>query len=185
MKLPETAIAHSAAETRERFFEELYEKAFPPFARFAGSMKASFQDAKDIFHDALVIYYEKCSETDFVVKSSPQAYILGIAKHLWIRKFHHDRQKISMDEMESGIVIPDNYFTSVNEVRLLQFLERTGKKCLELLQKFYYEKEPLKEIARTLGYRTEHSAAVQKFKCIGKLRDTIRSKSMEYEDFLL
>ena len=35
-----------------------------------------------------------------------------------------------------------------------------------------------------LGYRDEHSAAVQKFKCIGKMRDSIRSKAMDYEDFL-
>ena len=158
---------------REIFFEGLYKDVFPAFARFAAKLNASFEDAKDIFHDALVIFYEKSTEPGFALKSSPEAYIVGIAKHLWIRKFHRDRHKVSLDAAESEIAIPADFYPAVNEIRLLKVLEASGKKCLELLQKFYYEKCPLKEIAKTLGYSSEHSVSVQKFKCIGKVRDAI------------
>lgn len=184
MELLERTIDALPAGTREKFFEELYEKAFPPFARFARNMQASFDDAKDIFHDALVIYYEKRMVADFAIRTSAEAYILGIAKHLWIRKFNQDRRKISLNSMESAISLPADYFPAVNEIRLLKFLERYGKQCMELLRKFYYEKTPLKDIAASLGYRSTHSVSVQKFKCIGKIREVIKSKSMDYEDFL-
>lgn len=169
--------------SREAFFEKLYESAFPAFAHFAARMNASFQDAKDIFHDALVIYYEKSLAEDFVIHTTPEAYVVGIARHLWIRKFKRDRRNISLDAAEAQITLPPDYFPTVDESRLLKFVERAGKRCLDLLQRFYYEKAGLREIAQSLGYRSERSAAVQKHKCIGKMRDAIKAKAIDYEDF--
>ena len=167
----------------ERFFDELYVNAFPLFARFAAQRNTSFEDAKDIFHDALVIFYEKCTDADFVIHTSAEAYVVGIAKHLWIRKFHRDRQHVPLEMAEGAADIPPDFFPDKKEARLLNFLERAGKRCMEILQKFYFEKTSLKDIATSLGYRTEHSAAVQKFKCIGKIRDAIKGQSIRYEDF--
>jgi RNA polymerase sigma factor (sigma-70 family) len=185
MELPEKTTAAAATGSREALFETLYERAFPPFARFAARMNASFQDARDIFHDALVIFYEKSQDADFSIHTSEEAYVMGIAKHLWIRKFNRDRHHISLDLIESEISLPSDYFPAVDETRLLTYLEKSGKKCLELLRKFYFEKNDLRDIADLLGYRSEHSAAVQKYKCIGKMRDAIKTNAMGYEDFLI
>lgn len=164
-------------------FESLYENAFPAFARFAGRRNASFEDAKDIFHDAMVIYYEKSHDPDFTITVSPEAYVVGIAKHLWVRKYNRDKGRQPLSGNEQDYVIPPDFYPDRHETKLLAFLERAGEKCLDLLQRFYFEKMSLKAIASSLGYRTEHSAAVQKYKCIGKVREAIRSKSLHYEDF--
>ena len=183
MKLREKINDVAPALPREMFFEDLYEKAFPVFARFAARLNASLEDAKDIFHDALVVFYEKSQDPCFSIRTTSEAYVVGIAKHLWIRKFNHDRQRVSFDETESEIILPTDEVPTVNEIRLLEFLQRTGKKCLELLRNFYYDNADLRAIASRLGYRSEHSAAVQKYKCIGKLRDAIKEKSLDYGDF--
>jgi DNA-directed RNA polymerase specialized sigma24 family protein len=169
---------------KEVFFERIYEGAFPVFARFAAKMNASREDTRDVFQDALVVFYEKSMDPAFVIAGQPEAYVVGIAKHLWIRKFHVDRHSVSLDVLESHIHVPADFYPSVNEMRLLRFLEVAGKKCLELLRKFYYEKTPVGQIASALGYRNGHSVSVQKFKCIGKMKDAIKSKSMNYEDFI-
>lgn len=184
MESMETTLDVLPETSRSSVLEDLYEKAFPAFAKFAARMRGSFADARDVFHDALVIYYEKTREKDFSIRATPEAYVVGIAKHLWIRKFNLDRQKVSLDSLEDSICIPSDFHATVNEVRLLNLLERTGRKCLELLGKFYFDKAPLKEIADLLGYRNEHSAAVQKFKCLGKMRQAVKAKKMNYEDFL-
>lgn len=178
------AVKQPVPADNETFFADLYEGAFPAFAQFAARLNGSFDDAKDIFHDALVVFFEKSMQPDFRVTGAPEPYVVGIAKHLWIRKFHHDRLKISLNDVESSIAIPSDFYPEVNELRLLRLLETTGKRCLELLQKFYYERSPLKDIARTLGYGNEHSASVQKFKCLGKMREAIKSNGMSYDDFL-
>ncbi len=184
MELLEKTFADPSCVGREKVFEELYERAFPLFARFAGKMHAPFQDAKDIFHDALVVYYEKTMDKGFSVRTSAEGYILGIAKHLWIRKFRHDRHRISLDSVESEIMLPEEYFTSVNDRKLLRFLEATGKKCMDLLRNFYYGRMSMKELAEAGGYRDERSAAVGKFKCLEKMREAIKNKSIRYEDFI-
>ena len=64
----------------------------PVVARYVSKMGGSFDEAKDIFQDALVIYYEKAVESTFELKTTEKAYLLGIAKHLWLKK-HRDNIK--------------------------------------------------------------------------------------------
>jgi DNA-directed RNA polymerase specialized sigma24 family protein len=167
----------------EKLFYELYESAFPIVARFVGKMNGSFEDAKDIFQESIIIYYEKLSSNKLTITAAPEAYVLGIAKHLWIKKHKRDQKKISLDAMESHIQIPADFFPSMNEERILQILELTGKKCLDLLRAFYYQRKPVKEIMNFLGYRNEHSATVQKYKCLERVRNTVKEKQLTYEDF--
>lgn len=169
---------------REAFFEDLYKNAFPAFARFAARVHCSFEDARDIFHDALVIYYEKCAVPGFSPRASAEAYVVGIAKNLWTQKFRRDRNFVILDGHEGDVSVPPDYFPSASEMSLLTFLEQTGTRCLELLRKFYFDKASLRNIADALGYGSEHSAAVQKHKCIAKIRTAIEQKSMKYEDFI-
>jgi RNA polymerase sigma factor (sigma-70 family) len=168
---------------RQAFFEEIYESVFPSVASFVNDMRGSYQDAKDIFQDALIIYFEKLSEGRLTVDVSPERYILGIAKHLWLRKFKDDRRKIKLDNFERALHIPEDFYPTVNSSRILQFLEAAGSKCLDILRGFYFEKIPLKGLATQFGYGSEHSAAVQKYKCLEKIRESINERSITYEDF--
>ncbi len=174
---------NTTAEQRERLFTELYENTFPSVARFVSHRNGSLQDAKDIFQDALVIFFEKSMEGDLKINISDEAYVLGIAKHLWIRKFNRNKNNISLSEIESAITIPEDFYPGIESNKLLNLVELAGKKCMELLKAFYYDKSSAREIAQTFGYSSEHSATVQKFKCLEKMRDVVKEKSMNYEDF--
>jgi DNA-directed RNA polymerase specialized sigma24 family protein len=178
----ETDLNIHIHQEREQLFTQLYEDTFPKVAKFVANRGGSFQDAKDIFHDALVILYEKMVVHEVSIDASPAFYLVGIAKHLWIRKFNDDHRKVGLDEMEKAIVLPEDYFEGP-ENHLTRLLELTGRKCLELLRAFYYDNIPLQQIKSVFGFSTVHSASVQKFKCIEKLRNTIQKKSMDYEDF--
>ena len=160
---------------------QIYEEVFPHVAKFVANRGGTFDDAKDIFHDALVILYEK-SSFEKPVYEAPERYLVGIAKHLWIRKFDDDRKKVGLDEMEKTISLPEDYFEP-EESRLTSLLELTGRKCLQLLRAFYYDSLSLERIKTTFGFSTTHSASAQKFKCIEKMRNIVQEKSMDYEDF--
>lgn len=172
------------AAEKEKLFADLYECAFPLVARFISNRKGTLQDAKDIFQDALVIFYEKQLVKDLAIKVSDEAYLLGIAKHLWFRKHQHDKTLVPLDGFEAAITIPEDFFPSVATDKLIRFLERTGKKCMDLLQAFYYDTNSLRDITAKFGYGSTHSATVQKFKCLEKIRDTVKEKSLAYDDFI-
>lgn len=163
--------------------EEIYEQVFPAVAKIISSTGGSFEDAKDIFHDALVIFLEKKSENLANAITSDGAYIVGISKHLWIRKHRKHRDRISLNNMENEIAIPADYFPATNHKRLLGFLKIVGVRCLDLLRAFYFRQSSIKEIVKDLGYLNEHSASVQKYKCLEKLRNTVIEKSLTYDDF--
>jgi len=60
----------------------LYRDSFPDFARMVRRMGGTLEQAKDGFHDALVIYLEKEKARKLQLHSSPKAYLLGNSKDL-------------------------------------------------------------------------------------------------------
>src|SRR5690606_30752253 len=127
----------SSSQRWEEFFEELYKQAFPNVARMVAGLGGSQQEAKDIFHDALIIYYEKSQTNTFHINVSPVAYVVGISKHLWIKKFNRNRSSISLENWEQSITIPEEEDESmVEDTKILALLERAGRKCMDLLKAF-------------------------------------------------
>jgi predicted DNA-binding protein YlxM (UPF0122 family) len=55
---------------------------------------------------------------------------------------------------------------------------------MELLRAFYYDKLSMRKIAGQFDFNSERSATVQKYKCLEKVRDIVKEKSLTYEDFL-
>lgn len=168
-------------EERKQMFTQLYEDAFPKVATFIAHRGGSFEDAKDIFHDAIVVLYEKMQSKEHEIKISTEFYLVGISKHLWIRKFKDDSSKASLDDIEQLITLPEDYCDS-SEGRLTSLLALTGKRCMELLRAFYYDELSLTQVKTLLGFSTVHSVSVQKFKCIEKMRNIVHQKSIEYGD---
>jgi DNA-directed RNA polymerase specialized sigma24 family protein len=172
----------STPAEREKLFMALYKKAFPAVAKYVSKMGGSFDDAKDVFQDALVIYYEKLVTQSVALNTNEQAYLLGIAKHLWAKRFKENILHTTLDAhdddwMEDEVLQP-------SPAKLLHYLETAGQKCMELLKAFYYDNLPVNKIAELFGYSGVRSATVQKYKCMEKVRETIKEKSLAYEDFV-
>jgi DNA-directed RNA polymerase specialized sigma24 family protein len=113
-----------------------------------------------------------------------KAYLMGIAKHLWLRGYEANSRYIPLDEVSNmaDLMNPDEQQPLTNKI--LRYLESTGQKCMDLLKNFYYDKLSMAEIAQSFGFSGERSATVQKFKCLEKVRETVKSKSLTYDDFV-
>lgn len=178
----QSMLIEDIAEERKALFMQLYQRAFPLVAKYVRNRGGSFDEAKDIFQDALVIYYEKITASKVELSYSERSYILGIAKHLWARK-HKQHNNIALDESMAGIAMEEGTDLKAAD-KLLDLLHSSGKKCMELLQAFYYDKLSMHKIANRFGFTSERSATVQKYKCLEKVRDIVKEKSLTYEDFL-
>lgn len=173
----------SGLEIPEADLIRIYENVFPRVARIVARGGGSLEEAQDIFHDGYVILLEKEPEKTRGLISR-EAYLVGICKKLLLRKFSRAREFCALSEVEQQIEIPVDFYPSVNERRLLGFLEKAGKKCMDLLRTFYYSRLPVSEIADQYGYSSEHSASAQKYKCLEKLKEVVREKTLQYEDFM-
>ena len=167
---------------RERWFVDLYQRAFPAVARYVQRRGGSLPQAQDVFQDALVIYYERTlSAAD--PPEHEEAYLLGIARHRWTATCRRTGQEVPLDNAaeldwaEEDVLLPSGQ-------KLLRVLTAAGKKCMDLLRAFYYDQLPLTEVAHAFGYAGVRSATVQKYKCLEKVRTTVKEKSLTYDDFL-
>jgi DNA-directed RNA polymerase specialized sigma24 family protein len=157
----------------------LYKSAFPVVAKYISRMGGNFDEAKDVFQDALVIFYEK-SIVQPSALNNDMAYLVGTAKNLWLKRYRQSNQNVPLDDVD---LFDENHETPSNN-RLMRFLETAGKKCMDLLKGFYYDDLSLTEIADDFGYSGIRSATVQKYKCLEKVRETVKQKALVYDDFM-
>ena len=185
---------------KEQSIVNLYRDSFPDFARMISRMGGTLEQAKDSFHDALLIYLEKERAGNLHHVSSPKAYLLGTAKICWL----HTQGKGSALPLPEGFDPPqpadanpaylaypaymadseDSAYPAYmadseeREQTLLDALAKTGKKCLELLKAFYYEHCSMQDIAGRFGFNGRRSATVQKYKCLEKVREQIAREQL-------
>ncbi|QJB34427.1 sigma-70 family RNA polymerase sigma factor [Chitinophaga oryzae] len=160
-------------------FESVYRDTLPKVARMVHRMGGDLDTAKDIFHDAVIIYLEKKQQNTSSI-ASDQAYIMGIARILCLRRLKDDHQYVALPSSEDDYGIPADFYDPPPVAQpVINFLKSAGRKCLQLLQAFYYDKLPMAEIAQTLQYKTQHVATVQKYKCLEKIREQVKQTQHE------
>jgi RNA polymerase sigma factor (sigma-70 family) len=184
-----TAISIDKKQSgREALFMKLYQEAFPLVARHVSKMGGSFDEAKDIFQDALVLYYEKMQVSGVALKYTEKAYLFGIAKYLWIKRYKQNSNNVSLDQQETSFTevadFADTMYEEVSSIKLMRLLQQAGQKCMQLLSAFYYEKLDMETLAEQFGFSGPRSATVQKFKCLEKVKETVKEKSLRYEDII-
>jgi RNA polymerase sigma factor (sigma-70 family) len=188
MAMTTTPMIKKQAEVREQRLIALYQNAFPLVARYISRMGGSFEEAKDLFQDALVIYYEKIQSGDVALQYTEKSYLFGIARFLWNKRYQENNNQVPLDQFGAGfdesLNLSDPGYEEVSAPRLLRLLQAAGQKCMELLSAFYYERMDMKEMAERFGFSSPRSATVQKFKCLEKVKETVKEKSLRYEDIL-
>lgn len=167
-------------ENRTETIRKWYAETFPKFGKYVYQRGGTLDEAKELFQEAVIAYYEKLNTAEFTPLRSDEAYLFGIARKKWLkyhaRKRHHEDFE-QVDILQEANPIP-------NPQLLLNHLKKVGEKCLNILQAYYYENLSMNELASRFGYSSERSATVQKYKCLEKVRDEIKQKKMTYEDFL-
>ena len=148
----------------------LYRDSFPDVARMIRRKGGTLEEAKDAFHDALLIYMEKEKAGRLQLYSSPKAYLLGTARICWLRA---RGATVTLPETFDAAE-PEDADIEEREQRLQVSLVRSGKKCIELLKAFYYDHCSMQDIAARFGFNGTRSATVQKYKCLEKVRREIK-----------
>lgn len=172
----------------ETLLLSLYQDAFPLVANHVKKMGGSFDEAKDIFQDALIIYYEKIKHNGITLQYTEKTYLFGIARYLWNKRYKTTSKQFPIDQLNNDLEeltdTADSVYEEISSSRLFNLLQTAGQKCMQLLSAFYYEKLNMDTIAERFGFSGPRSATVQKFKCLEKIKETVKEKSLSYEDIM-
>jgi len=150
----------------------IYKQYYYNINYFIRKNQGSEDDASDIFQEAIIIIYRKIKENDLIFeKSSFKSYLFSVCRFLWLKQL--EKRRIEKEKLNDTLPYQnDLYDDNLNE--LVEKNERYGlyqkhfstlsTDCQKLMQLFF-EKVPLKEIAKVMGYKSEKYAKKRKYKC--------------------
>jgi RNA polymerase sigma factor (sigma-70 family) len=150
----------------------VYKQYYYKINYFIKKNQGSEDDASDIFQEAIIVIYRKLKESDLIFeKSSFAGYLFSVCRFLWLKQL--EKRRIEKEKLNESLPFQEDlYDDSLNET--VDKNERYGlyqkhfatlsTDCQKLMQLFF-EKVPLREIAKVMGYKGEKYAKTRKYKC--------------------
>jgi RNA polymerase sigma factor (sigma-70 family) len=158
-------------------FVKLYAH-LPMVERMVRQNSGSKADAKDMFQDALIIFHRKAKGDDFVLTSAISTFLYSVCRNLWRDELRRRDKALTKWEVEDTADDPADLGALLAQESGFKLAEKAltslGDKCLEILRRFYITKEPLMQIAKSLGFAGEGAAKTRKYKCLEEARKRFR-----------
>jgi RNA polymerase sigma factor (sigma-70 family) len=163
---------------------QLYEAHAGICRSFIIGKGATEQDADDIFQETLVAFIDSVQKGKFREESGIRTFLVSISRNLWYneirrRKRADSREKLYVSDQESedpGVqdIIQDRELKK----QLNELLNGLGEKCRKILELFYYEELPMKEIVLHLQYENEQVVRNKKYKCLQQLTEKMKQNPL-------
>lgn len=164
----------------ESALDFLYTKHYRMMVRMVIKNSGTEEEAKDIFQDALIVFWKKAASGELVMTSKISTFLYSICKNLW-RKELDRKKRLSNEEVEKGELPQDD---KLERIQLVQkCIGKLGESCQKILQYYYFEKFSMEKIAALMNLANADTAKTKKYKCKKELEKLMKSLYSE-SDFL-
>jgi RNA polymerase sigma factor (sigma-70 family) len=140
------------------------------------------EKAKDIFQEAFVAVWQNIKLDKFVPHNATalSGYIYQIARNKWIDYLRSAYKKNTLHTDSMPLVkepVPEATAEQEEQLQKMKtHFANLGATCKDVLLRFYYQKESLRNIASSLGW-TEATARNNKYRCLQQLKGLMKSTS--------
>ena len=174
-ELNEQALLKGLANNDSKVVEALYKSNFNMIQHFVLNNNGSFDDARDVFQEAMIALYEKVQSDSFVLTCQIKTYLFSICKHLWLKRLHQmSKFSGSLNVEEDSISVDDDLIDFEKKDAAFEMmhyaLNSLGEPCKSLLEGYYINKKGMQELADNFGYTNADNAKNQKYKCLLRLK---------------
>ncbi|MBI4646629.1 MAG: sigma-70 family RNA polymerase sigma factor [Bacteroidia bacterium] len=163
-------------QNNESAVKSLYKIYFPMVRNFILKNNGSEQEAKDIYQESFIIFYNNIIENRFSPGASIKTYLYSICRRQWLSQLKEKKLQVSgIEDFESFMIIDDNEEAELKIKenclqRMEASLEKLGEPCRSILTDYYFKKLTMQEIAGNYGYTDALNAKTQKYKCLQRLK---------------
>ncbi len=174
-ELNEQLLLKGLANRDSKSIETIYKENFNMVQAFILNNNGSYDDARDIFQEAMIALYEKTQSKSFVLTCKINTYVYSVCRRLWLKRLQQlGRYSNQIDNIEATIPVEDDI--EIHEKRNAEFaimdraLNSLGEPCKSLLQGYYIKKLDMQALAKEFGYTNADNAKNQKYKCLMRLK---------------
>lgn len=174
-ELNEQALLKGLAQNDSKAVETLYKSHFTMIQHFVENNNGSFDDARDIFQEAMIALYEKVQLDSFVLTCQIKTYLFSICKHLWLKRLQQmGKYSSPLSAQEESISVEIDMGQIEKKDAAFAIMDRAlyslGEPCKSLLEGYYLNKKGMQELASQFGYTNADNAKNQKYKCLMRLK---------------
>jgi RNA polymerase sigma factor (sigma-70 family) len=174
-ELNEQALLKGLAQNDSRAVEALYKSHFAMIQHFVTNNNGSFDDARDIFQEAMITLYEKVQLDNFALTCQIKTYLFSICKNLWLKRLQQmGKYSAPLSAQEETISVEEDMDQFEKKDAAFAIMDRAlnslGEPCKSLLEGYYLNKKGMQELASQFGYTNADNAKNQKYKCLMRLK---------------
>lgn len=157
----------------DRILQVIYRQYYQTIVNLVMNNSGSLQEAKDIYQETLIIFYEKVKDQNFELNCKLKTYLYSISRNLWLKQLQHKKRFTnSISDSEEYLEIPweeagkkEDQYQAMHTA-----LESLGEPCRSILKDFYMHSQSMEEITEKFGYTNADNAKNQKYKCLKRLK---------------
>lgn len=161
---------------------ELYKAHYPMVVNLICTNSGTEQEAKDIYQEAVMAFYERVQQPDFVLTCKIKTYLYAVCRRLWLKRLSEKKRfSITIPEPEAfeGADDEASYATEkeLSFTRMGAALKALGEPCKSIIEDFYIHDFSMEIIREKFGYTSADNAKNQKYKCLQRLKKLFFEKS--------
>jgi RNA polymerase sigma factor (sigma-70 family) len=164
----------------ESALDYLYKKNFKMMTKMVMNNNGNEDEAKDIYQEALIVFWQKAISGNLVLSSKISTFIYSICQNLW-RKELERKSKLSHEEKDAEEVFDVDRKERIEIIN--NCINQLGETCRKILTYYYFDNLSMHDIAEKLGFANADTAKTKKYKCKKELDELIKSK-YKASDFL-
>lgn len=154
----------------------LYKLYFGSINHFIITNSGSEDDAKDIFQEAIIVFYQNIKNQNFELNCKIKTYLYSVCRLMWLKKIKKASAVVGKITDFEGFIAIDDAEADMIEEREIQFgkmaaaLGELGEPCKTLIEDFYIKQLSMGQISEKFGYTNADNAKTQKYKCLMRLK---------------
>ena len=153
----------------------LYKHHYPMILHFVQNNSGTDDEAKDIYQEAIIIFYEKVREGSLELNCQIKTYLYSVSRRLWLKR-------LALKNRFAGVISESDSFADIEEdviqaeekefrfEKMAEALSLLGEPCKTLLEDFYIQDLSMQLITEKFGYTNSDNTKNQKYKCLMRLK---------------
>lgn len=179
-RMKDHEILEQLSRGEEKALDYLYKKYYRMMTRIVITNSGTEDEAKDVFQDALLVFWKKAISGKLVLTSKISTFLYSICLNLWRKEL--DRKGRHSNEMVDGETYQD--YEKQEQIKIInECINQLGDTCRQILTYHYFDGLSMTDIANKLGFANTDTAKTKKYKCKQKL-DMMVKRHYTASDFL-
>ena len=159
----------------------LYKRVLPRIRQYIINNSGGEEDAKDIFQDAVLIFYRYVKLKKFDEEREIAGFIFSVARNLWINLARKRNRAVGLTDEAAAIEeyedVADQLITKEREAFVISMFSQLGETCKTLLIHVIYNRFSMKEIKEKMGFTSENMAKTKHYKCKQRLISLVKDNA--------